>query len=247
MGELTLAAVEGLPEIGRGDPLAELITARADLRDGDVVAIAQKIVSKAEGRRVRLADVEPGPRARELAGRLDKDPALVEVILAQSKRVVREERVLIVETHSGLVCANGGVDRSNAGPGDDVLLLPADPDGSARRIRAELSALSGLRLAVVVTDSFGRPWRIGQSDVAIGCAGIEALDDWRGRPDRDGRELEATEIAIADQVAAAADLARDKTSGAPVVVVRGLAERVSSGDGPGAIELRRSDAEDLFR
>ena len=155
--------------------------------------------------------------------------------------------MLIVETHSGLVCANAGIDSSNAGPGADVVLLPADPDASARRLRAELQAAAGVGLAVVVTDSFGRPWRVGQADVAIGCAGLGPLADERGGLDRDGRELEATEIAVADEVAAAADLARGKADGVPVVVVRGLAHRVTEEDGPGAVALQRAAGEDLFR
>ena len=243
---IEIVPVEGMPEIGAGDPLGELIASLARPRDGDVLSVAQKVVSKAEGRRVRLADVEPGPDAVELAGELGKDPALVQVILGETRRIVRRERVLIVETRSGLVCANAGVDSSNAGAGD-VLLLPADPDASARRLRAEVEAAAGARVAIVITDSFGRPWRRGQTEVAIGCAGLDPLDDWRGRIDRDGNELAATEIAIADQVAAASDLVRDKAAGIPVVVVRGLAARVIAADGPGAAALRRDRADDLFR
>lgn len=247
MRAVELIAVEGLPEVAAGDDLATLIAGRAALADGDVIAVAQKVVSKAEGRRRRLADVEAGERARELAARLDKDPALVELILAESRAIVRDERVLIVETTSGLICANAGIDSSNTGAEGEVLLLPADPDRSARELRAGVEAASGRRVAVVVTDSFGRPWRVGQSEVAIGCAGIDPLDDWRERIDRDGRELAATEIAIADEVAAASDLARDKAAGIPVVIVRGLADRVTAADGPGAAALRRAEADDLFR
>jgi len=244
---IELLAVDGMAEIGGGDRLGELIAGGTDLRDGDVVVVAQKVVSKAEGRTAKLADVEPGDRARELAARLGKDPALVELILGESRRVVRSERVLIVETHHGLICANAGIDSSNAGPGADVVLLPVDPDASARRIRAELQAATGARVAVLITDSFGRPWRVGQAEVAIGCAGLAPLDDWRGRDDRDDRELAATEIAVADEIAAASDLVRDKASGTPVVIVRGLAERVSEEDGPGAAALLRAAADDLFR
>jgi coenzyme F420-0:L-glutamate ligase/coenzyme F420-1:gamma-L-glutamate ligase len=239
--------VPGLPEIREGDRLGELVARAADLADGDVVAVAQKVVSKAEGRTARLADIEPGEEARELAARLDKDAALVELILGEAARIVRDERVLIVETHSGLVCANAGIDSSNAGGEGSVVLLPADPDASARRLRAAIAEAAGMRVAVVITDSFGRPWRVGQTEVAIGCAGIDPLDDWRGRADRDGRELAATEIALADEVAAASDLARDKSSGTPVVIVRGLGDRVTEEDGPGAAALRRAAAEDLFR
>ncbi len=247
MSGLGLIPVEGLPEVRAGDALGALIARAAGLADGDVIAVAQKVVSKAEGRIARLAEVEPGERALALAARLDKDPALVELILAETARIVRDERVLIVETHSGLVCANAGIDSSNAGGEDAVVLLPRDPDASARRLRAEIAEASGARVAVIVTDSFGRPWRVGQTEVAIGCAGIDPLDDWRGRSDRDGRELAATEIALADEIAAASDLARDKASGVPAVIVRGLGGRVIEGDGPGAAALRRAAADDLFR
>jgi coenzyme F420-0:L-glutamate ligase / coenzyme F420-1:gamma-L-glutamate ligase len=245
---LEVIAIGGLPEIGEGDRLGELIAGHAELRQGDVVVVSQKVVSKAEGRVRRLAEVEVGPEARELAARLEKDPALVELVLAESRRIVRAERgVLITETVGGWVCANAGIDASNV-PGDDaVALLPLDPDASARRIRSEIEAAAGVRPAVVVADSFGRPWRLGQSDVAIGVAGLRALDDWRGRHDREGRELTATAIAVADQVAAAADLARDKASGQPVAIVRGLEQHVTVDDGPGAVVLQRPAGEDLFR
>jgi coenzyme F420-0:L-glutamate ligase/coenzyme F420-1:gamma-L-glutamate ligase len=248
MAELVLTPVEGLPEITRGDPLGRLIAERADPADGDVVVISQKVVSKAEGRVRRLGDTEPGERARELAGRLGKNPALVELILAESRSVIRAERgVLIVETSSGWICANAGIDASNAGDDDLVVLLPADPDASARRLRAEIREGSGSAPAVVIADSFGRPWRVGQTDVAIGCAGLSPLDDWRGREDRDGRGLAATLIAVADQLAAAADLTRDKASGAPAVRVRGASHLVTGDDGPGAAALQRPAEADLFR
>jgi len=246
-GPIEVRPVAGLPEIGPGDPLGELIAAAAALRDGDVVVVAQKVVSKAEGRRRSLSAVEPSERARELAAALGRDPRLVELVLDESARIVRSERVLIVETASGLVCANAGIDTSNVAGDDEVLLLPADPDASARRLRGEIGAASGRRLAVIVGDSFGRPWRIGQTEVAIGCAGIDPLDDWRGRADRHGRELAATEIALADQLAAAADLVRDKASGTPAAIVRGLADRITDGDGPGARALQRARGDDLFR
>jgi coenzyme F420-0:L-glutamate ligase/coenzyme F420-1:gamma-L-glutamate ligase len=246
-GPVAIEPVAGLPEIRPGDPLGSLVAAAAALRDGDVVVVAQKAVSKAEGRQRRLTDVEPSARARELAGELGKDPRLVELILAESRRAVRAERVLIVETRGGLVCANAGIDSSNVPGDDEVLLLPADPDDSARRLRAEIATASGRRVAVIVSDSFGRPWRIGQADVAIGCAGIDPLDDRRGTLDREGRELLATEVAVADQLAAAADLCRDKASGIPVAIVRGLAAHVTAADGPGAAALQRDRAHDLFR
>ena len=247
MSGAELIPVAGLPEIAAGDRLGELIAGAAEIRAGDCLVIAQKVVSKAEGRRRRLGDVKPSARAAELAEPLGKDPRLVELILAESTRIVRSERVLIVETRSGLICANAGIDSSNAGGANEVLLLPADPDASARRLRAEIASVCGVRPAVIVGDSFGRPWRVGQTEVAIGCAGLDPLDDWRGRTDRDGRELEATLIATADQLAAAADLVRDKASGIPAVTIRGLSHLVTDADGPGAITLQRNPAEDLFR
>lgn len=245
---LEIVPVAGLGEIEPGAELGGLLAAAAPLAEGEVVAIAQKVVSKAEGRTVGLRDVEPGQRARDLAARLNKDPRMVELVLAESVRVVRAERgVLITETRGGWVCANAGIDASNVPADDAVTLLPADADRSARRIRAEISAAAGVAPAVVVSDSFGRPWRLGQCDVAIGCAGLPPIDDWRGQRDRDDRELAATAVAVADQVAAAADLARDKAAGVPAVMVRGLAHLVSPEDGPGAAALRRPAEEDLFR
>ncbi|MEA2423842.1 MAG: coenzyme F420-0:L-glutamate ligase / coenzyme F420:gamma-L-glutamate ligase [Thermoleophilaceae bacterium] len=228
-----------------GDDLAALIAAAApDLRDGDVVVIAQKVVSKAEGRTRALADVEPSARARDLAAEGDKDPRLVQVVLDETTELLRADHgVLICLTHHGFVCANAGVDMSNS-PGEGVaILLPADPDASARRIRSALPA----RVGVVISDSFGRPWRLGVTDVAIGAAGIEVLEDLRGRPDAHGREMRATEVALADQLAGAADLARTKTSQEPVVLVRGMARAVTDADGPGAAALRRPRSIDMFR
>jgi coenzyme F420-0:L-glutamate ligase/coenzyme F420-1:gamma-L-glutamate ligase len=247
---ISAVALPGIPEVAPGDDLGALLAAAApgDLGDGDVLVVAQKVVSKAEGRIVRLAGVEPSPRAVELAAALGKDPRVVEVVLGESAAVVRAVRgVLIVRTHHGFVCANAGVDASNA-PGDDALvLLPADPDGSARALRARLGELRGVRPALVISDSFGRAWRRGQSDVALGAAGLVTLDDWTGRPDNEGRELRATQIAVADQAAAAADLARSKDSREPAVIVRGLERFVLAHDGPGAVEgLVRAPAEDLF-
>ena len=234
--------VEGIPEVREGDRVGELIAARAELQEGDVVVISQKVVSKAEGRVVRLDSVTPSQRARVLAKRLGKEVELVELVLSESREVLREERVLITETKHGFVCANAGIDSSNLPEDGTVCLLPEDSDASARKIRAELGGA-----AVVIADSFGRAWRIGQSEVAIGCAGLRPLDDWRGRRDASGRELSATVIAIADELAAAADLVRDKDDGVPVVVVRGLDRYVSAEDGPGAAALRRLPGEDLFR
>jgi coenzyme F420-0:L-glutamate ligase/coenzyme F420-1:gamma-L-glutamate ligase len=246
-GELRVLPVAGLPEIDAGDRLGELIAARAELEDGDVVVISQKVVSKAEGRVVHLSAVKPSERAAQLAADLKKDPALVQLALDESSEVLRAEHgVLICETRHGLVCANAGVDTSNVGE-DRAALLPLDPDASARRIRAELRAASGVSAAVVVSDSFGRAWRQGQSEVAIGCAGLRPLDDWRGRMDAGGKQLSATVIAVADEAAAAADLVRDKASRVPAAIVRGMERGISEDDGPGAAALRRPRGEDLFR
>jgi coenzyme F420-0:L-glutamate ligase / coenzyme F420-1:gamma-L-glutamate ligase len=240
--------VEGLPEIEEGSPLGAIIATAAKLEPGDVVVVSQKVVSKAEGRVRDLARVEASDRARSLAGQLGKRPELVELILEESREVLRAEHgVLIVETRSGWICANAGIDASNIPGHQHVALLPVDPDESARRIRAEIGKAAGVRPAVVIVDSFGRPWRLGQTEVAIGCAGLIPLDDWRGGKDRHGRRLGATVIAIADEVAAAADLVRDKASGVPVVVVRGLAKHVTAEDGPGAAALLRARDRDLFR
>jgi coenzyme F420-0:L-glutamate ligase / coenzyme F420-1:gamma-L-glutamate ligase len=269
MDELRVMAVAGLPEVTVGMKIGEFIAERTELQDGDVVVISQKLVSKAEGQVRKLAEVKPSRRARELAGKLDKDPALVELILNQTRVLLRAERgVLITETHHGFVCANAGIDSSNLPHDETVSLLPVDPDASARRIRSELTAAveeAGVGvaghspllsadphsrlpyIAVVIADSFGRAWRLGQADVAIGCAGLLPLDDWRGRQDASGRELKATVIAIADEAAAAADLVRSKDARVPAAVIRGLARHVTAEDGPGAAALRRHPNEDLFR
>ena len=245
--ELRVFAVPGLPEVQEGDRLGELIAERSELEDGDLVVISQKVVSKSEGRVVQLSEVQPSNRAGELAAELDKDPAIVQLVLDESTAILRAERgVLICETRHGFVCANAGVDTSNVGEGC-AALLPLDPDDSARRIRAELQAAGSGSVAVLISDSFGRAWRIGQSEVAIGCAGLVPLDDWRGRADAGGSPLSATEIAIADGAAAAADLIRDKASREPVAVVRGLGRHVTEADGPGAAVIRRPRSGDLFR
>jgi len=253
---LTARALEGLPEIAADADLGALIAAGmpadAPLRDGDVVVVAHKAVSKAEGRVRRLDEVAPGERAEQLAAEQRKDPRHVQVVLDETRELLRAERgVLICVTHHGFVCANAGVDASNAaadGP-ETLILLPSDPDASARAIRARLHVLTGVAPAVVITDSFGRAWRHGQTDVAIGAAGIAALEDWRGRTDSVGRELKATWIAIVDQLAAAADLSRSKDSRQPVVVLSGLDRHVlpADDDGPGAAALLRPAGEDLFR
>ena len=242
--ELRVLPVADLPEFAEGMSIGEEIAARAELADGDVVVVSQKVVSKAEGRVVPLSAAIPGAEARRLGAVLGKEPALVELILAESRAVLRAERgVLIVETHHGFVCANAGIDSSNLPEAGTVALLPEDPDASARQLRSEI----GPTIAVVISDSFGRAWRLGQAEVAIGCAGLAPLDDWRGRADAGGRALEATQIAIADEAAAAADLVRDKASRVPAAIVRGLGRHVTAEDGPGAAALRRPPGEDLFR
>ena len=242
---ISLDALPGIPEIRPGDDLAAILHAAAGgFEPTDVLVIAHKVVSKAEGRIVALAGVEPGPRARALAADLDKDPRHVEVVLSEAAQVVRAERGrLICRTRHGFVCANAGVDASNATDPDTLVLLPLDPDGSARALRA---ALPG-HPAVVITDSFGRAWRSGQCEVAIGCAGLVPLEDWRGLPDAAGREMRATVIAIADEAAAASDLVRAKDSREPAVRVRGLARHVTAEDGPGVAALVRALEDDLFR
>jgi coenzyme F420-0:L-glutamate ligase / coenzyme F420-1:gamma-L-glutamate ligase len=246
--ELRVIGVPGMPEVAEGMAVGTEIAAHADVLDGDVIVVSQKIVSKAEGRVRHLAEVDPRGEARRLAAISGKDPELVELILAESRELLRAERgVLIAETNHGFVCANAGIDSSNLPRAGTVSLLPEDPDASARRIRAEIRAAVGASPAVIVSDSFGRAWRLGQAEVAIGCAGIDPLDDWRGRADAGGRELEATLIAVADEAAAAADLVRDKASGIPAAIVRGLDRYVTTDDGPGASALRRPRDEDLFR
>jgi coenzyme F420-0:L-glutamate ligase/coenzyme F420-1:gamma-L-glutamate ligase len=209
--------------------------------------VAHKVVSKAEGRLRRLAEIAPGARARELAAEHDKDPRLVQAILEESEEVLRAGHgVLICRTRHGLVCANAGIDRSNAPSAEEIVLLPEDPDASARSLRAGIAAATGSRPAVIVSDSFGRAWRLGEVDVAIGVAGLRPLDDWRGRPDAYGRELQVTTLGVADAIAAAADLARAKDSREPAVLVRGVGRLVTEEDGPGAAALRRPRELDLF-
>ncbi|MCW2989881.1 MAG: cofE [Solirubrobacterales bacterium] len=238
---LSAEAIPGLPEIEPGADLAALIAPH--VRSGDVVVLAHKVVSKAEGRVVELDDVEVTGRALALANDHGKDPRHIQVILDETAEIVRSRPgVLICRTHHGFVCANAGVDTSNA-PDGCLVLLPREPDASARALRKRLPA----RCAVVIADSFGRAWRVGQADVAIGAAGLAPLDDWRGRADREGREMQATLIAIADQAASAADLARaGKDAGEPVVIVRGLDRHITDEDGPGAAALLRPRDEDLF-
>jgi coenzyme F420-0:L-glutamate ligase / coenzyme F420-1:gamma-L-glutamate ligase len=233
-----------------GDDLAALVAAALppDLDDGDVLVVAHKVVSKAEGRVVRLGDVEPSARAVELAEAQGKDARQVQVVLDEAAELLRAERgVMICVTRHGFVCANAGVDASNAAAADELVLLPLDPDASAQALRRRIGELRGARPAVIVSDSFGRAWRIGQTDVAIGAAGIQPVEDWAGRRDSVGRELRATAIAVADSIAAAADLGRAKDSREPAVLVRGLERFVTADDGPGAVALRREPELDLFR
>jgi coenzyme F420-0:L-glutamate ligase / coenzyme F420-1:gamma-L-glutamate ligase len=242
---LEVLAVEGLPEVHPGDDIAELITSRANLQAGDVVVVAQKIVSKAEGRLRHLSEVTAGEEAKRIATRLiaTPDPRVVQVVLDESVRVVRAERVLITETRHGFVCANGGVDHSNV-PGDDVVsLLPYDPDASAERLRTRLAELMGTDVGVIVSDTFGRPWRVGISNVALGIAGTPSVIDLRGTVDDSGKDLHATVLAVADDLAAAAGLVMGKTNRTPVVIVRG----VPPGQAGVGREMIRPAAEDLFR
>jgi coenzyme F420-0:L-glutamate ligase/coenzyme F420-1:gamma-L-glutamate ligase len=244
---IAVLPVLGLPEIEEGAGLGRLIAEQAEPREGDVLVVSQKVVSKAEGRIRRLSSAIPSAEARRLAAALGKEPNLVQLILEESHEVLRAERgVLITETHAGWVCANAGIDSSNLDEGV-VSLLPEDGDASARRIRGEIATASGATPAVVVADSFGRAWRIGQADVAIGCAGLPPLADWRGRRDQQGRELSATHIALADELASAADLVRDKDSGVPGAIIMGLGHLVTAEDGPGARAIPRPPEEDLFR
>ncbi len=251
---ISILPVRGLPEVQEGDDLAALIAsaliaAGIELEHRDVVVIAQKVVSKAEGRVVALADVEPSARAVELAAG-ERDPRELEAILRETRRIVRERAPLVIaETHHGFVCASAGVDHSNTAEAGTLVLLPVDSDQSARRIRAGLRELTGKDVGVIVSDSFGRPFRNGTTDVAIGVAGVPALIDLRGTLDRGGRELQSTFVAVADQIAGAADLARGKASGLPVVIVRGLGESLEqgvAGDGSAA-ELVLDAQRDLFR
>lgn len=242
MIELRVIPLEGMPEVEEGADLGALVADAARLEDGDVVVVAQKIVSKAEGRVVRLEDVEPSELARQFAA--DEDPRRLEVILRESARLVRTRPPLVIaETRHGFVCASAGVDSSNAPEPNMLVLLPKDPDASAARLRDRLRELTGTEVAVIVSDSFGRAWRQGTTDVAIGCAGLRPLLDLSGRRDAAGYELHATTIALADELAGAAELVRGKLDGVPAAVVRGFGHR---GEGT-ARELVMPPERDLFR
>jgi coenzyme F420-0:L-glutamate ligase/coenzyme F420-1:gamma-L-glutamate ligase len=242
---LTILPVEGIPEVESGADLAALIHAHAELADGDVVVVTSKIVSKAEGCTVELATVTPSTFATEWANKWDKDPRVVEVVLRESARIVRQVAdLLITETRHGFVCANSGVDQSSSGASGRVLLLPPDPDGSARRLRAALNA-EGCDVAVIVTDTFGRPWREGQTDVAIGVAGIKPIRSYIGQHDPHGHEFRVQEICVVDEIASAAELVKGNLSRVPVAIVRGYAwER---DDDASMASVIRDPSRDLFR
>jgi len=244
-----IIGVEGLGEVRPGDSVADLIVQsaarqRTPLESGDVVVIGQKIISKAEGRLVRLGDVIPSTVARTMAARLGRDPRLVEVILLESSRVVRMDKsILVVETHHGWICANAGVDQSNVDH-DTVALLPEDPDRSARQVRERILTAHRADVSVIIADTFGRPWREGLTNVAIGVAGLAALRTYVGQTDPAGHLLQATVIAVADELASAAELVMGKLDRIPVAIVRGLGLAQSE---EGSTPLRRDPARDLFR
>jgi coenzyme F420-0:L-glutamate ligase / coenzyme F420-1:gamma-L-glutamate ligase len=236
--------VEGIPELHGGDDLAAMILERVDLEANDVVVVAQKAVSKVEGRVVRLDDLEPSDRAIDIGAEGNEDPRRIEAILREAKRVVRLRPPLVIcETKHGFICASAGVDASNTGELGTLVLLPLDPDGSAVQLREQILERAGVDVGVVITDSFGRPWRQGTTDVAIGAAGIVVLQDLMGRHDPDGYELKATVIAVADEVAGAAQLASGKLGRVPVTIVRGLDLR---GEGR-ATDIPVPPEMDLFR
>jgi len=247
--DLRLFRIAGLPEIRQGEDLPERIVeaaGKAGLRfeDGDIVVVAQKIVSKAEGAVVRLATVKASAEAAALASELKKDARVIELVLKESRRILRRDRVLITETHHGFVCANAGIDHSNV-PGEDmVTLLPRHPDRSAKELAGSLSRKTGKKLAVIISDTFGRPWRLGLTNVAIGAAGLPVLLDLRGKRDREGKPLTATILAIADELAAAAGLLMGKSEGVPAVIIRGYRYKP---DSESAASIIRPAAEDLFR
>lgn len=247
--EVRLFSLPGIPEIQAGRDLVKCVIdaarrAAIPLENGDILVIAQKIVSKAEGAVVRLKTVRPSPQARSLAERLKKDPRAIQVVLNESRRIVRSDHVLITETHHGFVCANAGVDHSNVPGSDIVTLLPRHPDRSARKLAAALRKRTGKRIAVIISDTFGRPWRLGLTNIAIGAAGVPVLLDLRGTRDRHGKPLTATILAIADELAAAAGLLMEKSKGSPAVLIRGY--RYNPRSEPATLIIR-PPAEDLFR
>jgi coenzyme F420-0:L-glutamate ligase/coenzyme F420-1:gamma-L-glutamate ligase len=248
-GVVRVIPIAGLPEIHEGDDLAALIAEAASagpgIEAGDVIVVTQKIVSKAEGRVVSLADVTPSPEAERLAVETEKDACLVELILRESNRIVRQSGpILITETKHGFVCANAGIDASNVGPEGLVSLLPEDPDGSAAAIRTAIGERAGAEVAVIITDTFGRPWREGHTNVAIGLAGMLPFVDYVGRTDPDGYELRVSTLAVADELAAAAELVHGKLDRVPVAIIRGYAYPRGEGS---ARALVRDAERDLFR
>lgn len=244
---IELLPIEGFPEVRPGDDLAGMVVRAVDgsLASGDVLVVTHKILSKAEGRLVDLRTVEPSALAKEFADRYGKDPRQIEVVLRESRRVVRMDRgVVIAETRHGFVCANAGVDASNVPGGDTVCLLPVDPDGSAARLRRAIAGRLGIEVAVVVSDSFGRAWRFGITDVAIGVAGMGPLADYRGQNDPHGYPMEASVLAVADELAGAAELVMGKTDGVPLAIVRGYEYETADGTGQ---DLLMPPERDMFR
>ena len=241
---IELHPVTGLPEVEPGDDLAALIAERAQLAEGDILVVAQKVVSKAEGRLRDMRQITPSVQALEIAKRNGSDPRQVQAVLDESVRLVRTERVIIAETRHGFVCANAGVDHSNVPGGEVLCLLPVDPDASAGALRERLRELTGKSVAVIVSDTFGRPWRVGIVNVALGVAGMPPVIDYRGKDDDFGRTMLGTVVAIADELAAAAELAMGKTDRVPAVVIRGYRPEGAPG---AARQLVRPPDEDMFR
>jgi coenzyme F420-0:L-glutamate ligase/coenzyme F420-1:gamma-L-glutamate ligase len=241
---IELHPVTGLPEVTPGDDLAGLVAERAELSDGDILVVAQKVVSKAEGRLRDMREITPSSQALEIARRNGSDPRQVQAVIDESVRLVRTERVIIAETRHGFICANAGVDHSNVPGGEILCLLPVDPDASAAALRERLRELTGRTVAVIVSDTFGRAWRIGIQNVALGVAGMPAVVDYRGRDDDFGRTMVGTVVAIADELAGAAELAMGKTDRVPAVIIRGYRAEGEPGKGR---QLIRPPEEDMFR
>ena len=243
-----LIAVEGLPEVDvTTDLAAQIVAHAAPLEEGDVVVVAQKVISKAEGEVRNLRLIKPGERAQEIATGMERDPRIVQLVLDESREVIRDGRVLIVESHHGYICANAGIDRSNvSSDGDMVTVLPKDCDASAQQLRMRFGELTGKNIGVIVSDTFGRPFRKGIHNVALGVAGIPAIIDYRGKNDDYGHELHVTMIAVADEIAGAAELVMGKTRRVPAVIVRGLEFESADGEGTGR-DLLIPQNEDMFR
>ncbi len=248
MSSIQIIGLTGIPEISQGSDLAQIIVNASEkngiaIQDGDIVVVTQKIVSKAEGRMIDISSVDPSPFALRISSIMEKDPKVVEVVLSETERIVRMVKgLIIVQTKHGLVCANAGVDHSNV-PGNTLSLLPTSPDGSARKLRSQIMKLTRANVALIITDTFGRPWREGQTGVAIGLSGLSPLDNYKGMKDDFGNDLRVTEIAVADEIASASDLVMGKTKRMPVAIVRGYSV---DGDGT-AKELTRRPSRDIFR